>query len=628
MRIGGLGAVGAEVAAVAAVAFGLVVAAPARADHPGPVIARSTTAAPAQVPIQQAAEPPLLPTPQGPCGPGSRPELGIQGRVSRAEHDSGRAAKGYTCNTRWIGHYGKEAPIGTIGGFKVERYVDAAGHECAYYDTTLAYPTNFLDQEGGVSVLDMSDPTKPKLTTRLITPAMLTPHESLVVSKQRGLLAAVAGNAALYPGQVDVYDISQDCRKPVFKSSLPVGVAGHESGFAPDGMTFYSASPASSTIVAVDLTNPSVPVPIWRGDYDSHGLSISNDGNRAYVAGINSGLIILDISEIQARVPNPQEHEIARLTWNSMSIPQNALPVTIKGKPYVVEIDEFGGLSAVGAARIIDISDETAPRVVSNLRLEVHQPQNFTATADDPGAQLPVQGYAGHYCNVPDRHNPGIVACSMILSGLRIFDIRDPLRPKEIAYFNSPIPPRVTPGFEASNWAMSSPSFAPERGEIWYSDGFSGFWAVRPTNGVWPFPNCDGRRSTISGLEKLKLGTSHTDWIVGRGGSAKVAGKNGPDRIIAVGGDDHVCARSGADRIRGGGGDDVIRGQRGRDKIKGGKGVDILRGGYGRDTIRGGPGADRISCGKGAPDLALYGPHDRVGAGCEIRRRLARDRGR
>jgi hypothetical protein len=32
---------------------------------------------------------------------------------------------------------------------------------------------------------------------------------------------------------------------------------------------------------------------------------------------------------------------------------------------------------------------------------------------------------------------------------------------------------------------MSSPSFVPERGEIWYSDGNSGFYDVRLTNGVW-----------------------------------------------------------------------------------------------------------------------------------------------
>jgi hypothetical protein len=162
-------------------------------------------------------------------------------------------------------------------------------------------------------------------------------------------------------------------------------------------------------------------------------LSIGEDGNRAYVAGIDSGLIILDTSQVQARVLNPAVSEVARLQWQSMSIPQNAIPITIDGHPYAVEIDEFGGQEKVGAGRIIDIADERNPRVVSNLRLEVHQQEHFDTLRNDNGARNPVQGYAGHYCNVPRQDDPGIVACSMITSGLRVFDIRDPENPKEIA---------------------------------------------------------------------------------------------------------------------------------------------------------------------------------------------------
>ena len=193
----------------------------------------------------QALEPPLKATPGAECGPGSLPETGVQGRVSREDHLSGRAAQGYTCNAELVGSYEKPTNTGTVGGFKVERYVDAAGHDCAYYDTTLLFPTNLFDVEGGVNVLDMSDPRAPVLTERLVTPAMLSPHESLVVSKQRGLLAAVFGNPTTNVGIVDVYDISEDCRHPELKSSSPVGILGHESGMAPDGRTFYSASPGT-----------------------------------------------------------------------------------------------------------------------------------------------------------------------------------------------------------------------------------------------------------------------------------------------------------------------------------------------------------------------------------------------
>lgn len=444
-------------------------------------------------------------TPKAVCGPGSRPETGLQGRVSRAEHESGRAAEGYTCNTELVGSYIVPDALGTVGGFKVERYVDDAGHECAYYDTTLTYPTNVFDGESGVNVLDMSDPANPVLSARLETPAMLTPHESLIISPQRGLLVAVTGNAALYPGIVDVYDISQDCRSPVLKASAPVGTLGHESGMSVDGLTFYAASPGTPTITAIDLSDPAVPTPVAVLPFYTHGMSLSDDGNRAYLAGVglsgaacaydlscdvpdpdgDHGLVILDVSEVQARKPGAQARVISRLKWDTMSIPQNALPFTRDGHPYLLEIDEFGRKGKVGAARIIDIGDETRPKVVSDLRLEVHNPENHATIADDPGAAFIGQGYAGHYCNIPQRVNPDIVACSMIVSGLRVFDIRDVKNPREIAYFNAPVYPRVTPYLEASNYAMASPSFVPERREIWYSDVYSGFYVIRLTNGVW-----------------------------------------------------------------------------------------------------------------------------------------------
>jgi hypothetical protein len=190
-----------------------------------------------------------------------------------------------------------------------------------------------------------------------------------------------------------------------------------------------------------------------------------------------------------------------------MSIPQNAIPVTIRGRPYLVEVDEFavdesggpipvGNGPRVGAARIIDIADERRPRVVSDLRLEVNQPDRRAALAGDPSTSSPVQGYAAHYCDVPRAADPGIVACSFIASGLRVFDIRDPENPREIAYFVAPATASATSG-EPSNFAMSAPAFAPARQEVWYSDGNSGFYALRLTNRVWPSGGADGGGSLL-----------------------------------------------------------------------------------------------------------------------------------
>ena len=104
---------------------------------------------------------------------------------------------------------------------------------------------------------------------------------------------------------------------------------------------------------------------------------------------------------------------------------------------------------------------------------------------NDNGSDSGLQGYAGHYCSVPSRVEPGVVACSFILSGMRLFDIRDPSHPREIAYAN--YVGTSGQGGASSAYAMSAPTFVPQRGEVWYSDGNSGFYALKVTNGVWPF---------------------------------------------------------------------------------------------------------------------------------------------
>jgi len=430
------------------------------------------------------------PSPAAVCGPGAKPETGRQGRIPQSDLDSGRAAQGYQCNLQQLGHFGER------GGYKVERYKDVAGHECAFYDTTLLFPKDAVaagQDLTGVYALDMTNPAAPIKTATLSSPAMQSPHESMALNQKRGLLAAVTANPAFAPGFVDVYDVSQDCRHPVLKSSEPTGLLGHESGFAPDGLTFYSSSLDARVVSAVDVSNPSLTTLAWSETNQFaqvHGISVSDDGNRAYLS-TREGLKILDVTNVQKRVLNPTVTLVSALTWPEQSTPQIAIPITIKGHAFVAEIDEFGGGSAkIGAARIIDIADEKKPVVISNIRLAVNMPEFQAEQAGDPGATTTFRGYAGHYCDVPQRKDPAIMACTFILSGLRVFDIRDPYNPREIAYFNPPPrklipngPPQADP---VSDYAMSKPTFVPERSEIWYSDGNNGFYSLKLTNGAWP----------------------------------------------------------------------------------------------------------------------------------------------
>ena len=140
-------------------------------------------------------------------------------------------------------------------------------------------------------------------------------------------------------------------------------------------------------------------------------MTLSDDGTRAYAADPTGGdMLILDTTQIQRRNPNAQAFEISRLTWKNASIPQNAIPFTRGGKPYVLEFDEYtqgttslGNSDAVGAARIIDISDERQPRVISNLRLQINQEADHKAAEGRPGHVQPRAGLRGALLQHPAR---------------------------------------------------------------------------------------------------------------------------------------------------------------------------------------------------------------------------------
>ena len=411
----------------------------------------------------------------------ARPEGPMQGRVP-----AGRRG-GLPLQHELVGHEG------ATGGYKVHRFVDKAGHECAYYDTTLLFPTNAQNLSGeptGVAVLDMTDPAKPVRTATLVTPAMQTPHESLVLNEQ----ARAARRGDGQPGRRSRHRRhlrpQRGLPPPGAQSSLPVGVLGHESGFAPDGNTFYATSLGTGHDHRGRRHRPEAAAAVWVGQYHSHGMTVSDDGNRAYLAA-RDGLIILDISEIQARKPNPQVREVSRLdVADTLTIPQVAIPVTIGGKPYLVEIDEFSSGRVDGSV--------AAQRAAGRRRADHRHLRRDDA--EGRGLEHPARGPPAREPR-GDRRRPGR---DEPRAGLRRPLLQRPaarrardrrvlvhrLGPARVRHPRPAAPEgdrllrraadgAARPAATPSNYAMSSPAFVPERGEIWYSDGNSGFYALR-----------------------------------------------------------------------------------------------------------------------------------------------------
>ena len=299
----GIGARGRTSAArvVALLSLAALTAAAPASGHPDPTRQRVNP-----LPVQQAIEPPLAPTEAAECGPGSMPETALQGQVPIADHASGRAAKGYTCNAELVGRYGKPRPAGhdrRVQGRALRRLRRARVRVLRHHPARPDQPDRRRGrgqrarhvgpgESGAHRQADHAgDALAARVAGREPEARACSPRCSATRPSTRGSSTSTTSRPTA----------ATRCSR----SSTPAGVLGHESGMAPDGRTFYSASPSTQTLVAVDISNLSAPVPLWIGPYDSHGLSISDDGNRAYVAGVDSGLIVLDVSEIQARKPEP-----------------------------------------------------------------------------------------------------------------------------------------------------------------------------------------------------------------------------------------------------------------------------------------------------------------------------------
>ncbi len=471
------------------------------------------------------------------CASADVPESGLQGQVPAAVRAAG--FKGFNCNMELVGQY-----VGEGGDWSAATFRDSTGRHCAYYATHGNRPGRMTP---GVPVIDFTDPTKPVRTMSLTSPAMIDPWESLRVNAPRQMLFGGNGDSPTGTGgggpDLDIYDLSADCSAPQLLSSTPLmytkadstsaPMNGHEGNISPDGLTYYVGDLTNKFYHAVDVTNPTRPKIIASFDMakspigtNVHGLSVSKDGNRMYGVATTlgtpadvvdpnfkaaNGFVIFDTSEVQARKPDAQIKVISSAAFKDGALAQHTVITKINGKPHIIMVDEAGpsglataasarascaaGLFPFPTARIYDVSDETKPVLVSKLALETHNPANCDTVIPDV-ADLAVFTYGSHYCSVDDLENTTAMACSYFNSGIRVFDIRDPYRPKEIAYFNPP--GRMTPTLGSAHvgfgqwrpggpdWCASRLDFDKARGTLTTMCQDNGLLVMKFKNGVWP----------------------------------------------------------------------------------------------------------------------------------------------
>lgn len=329
----------------------------------------------------------------------------------------------------------------------------------------------------GTTVLDVSDPTAPQVVQQLKNPPNTHSHkvqiadDILIVNFEK----FPRGGAMPERAGIQILDISDPVnpREIGFFSTGGRGV--HRVWYTGGNYAYLSAEPEGYTdqiMFIVDVSDPTRPgeisrwwipgmwaaggeEPTWPAGlrYAAHHPNVWQD--RAYWGFWDAGIIIMDISD----PANPKK--ISQLAWSpdeggnthtAMPLPdRNLLIVTDEStKPQCQESPR--------RVRVVDISDETRPKVISMFP----EPQgDFCQRGLRFGPHNVHENQPGSF--ISDQ----IIYVTYFNAGLRLVDISDPETPKEIAYYI----PRTPAGQQA---IQTNDVFVAENGLVYISDRVSG----------------------------------------------------------------------------------------------------------------------------------------------------------
>lgn len=317
---------------------------------------------------------------------------------------------------------------------------------------------------GGTSIVDIRDPEDPRLIGRIPAPANTHSHKveivgnTMLINRER-LPDRLGGNySRSWTAGISFYDV-EDPAKPReigFWSCGGIGV--HRMTYWEEPYAFVTAGASDLSeqfLIILDCSDPSQPLEVGRwwypGMYRSEPRTWGADrivklhhalprGNRLYAGMWDLGVVILDISD-----PTTPEL-VSYLDTDRMDGPSRhahtACP--IPGRELLVTTDEcLTAECAEGAfhARLIDISDEKDPKIVSRL--------------PDPQGDFCKRGGRFGPHNIAEPR-PGafqserLVHVTWFNAGIRVFDVSDPATPREVGY-HIPTAPADQPAIQLND---------------------------------------------------------------------------------------------------------------------------------------------------------------------------------
>jgi hypothetical protein len=315
----------------------------------------------------------------------------------------------------------------------------------------------------GTSILDVSDPERPLLVEQIPAPPGTHTHKVQVAD---GLLLVNVErfrDGDPYEAGMVVYDVATDPLAPhVVGLFEPGGLGVHRIVWTGGRWAHASATPdgfADRIWLVIDMSDPSHPVEAarwWLDEppppgrrYAAHHALL--DGDLAYLGYGDAGMVVLDVAEMT------RPRQLARLAWEGGGDTHTCLPLRERGLVVVADEQVVDGLRGPSRlVRVVDATEPAAPRVVG--------------ACPEPERLYDALRYGPHNLH---ENRPGgyrserFVFATYFSAGVRVYDLEDPARPREVAHF-VPEPPRGQPAPQLNDL------FVDANGLVWVTDRVGG----------------------------------------------------------------------------------------------------------------------------------------------------------
>lgn len=356
----------------------------------------------------------------------------------------------------------------------------------------------------GWSILDVTDPTAPQYVAFIPGPENTwTIQIQVAEGKMITALERIAPGWGGVEGQPFaegflIWDVS-DPEKPVQLGHFKTESTGTHRNSYDGGSLVHAAAGApgldGKIYRIVDISDPAKPREVSRfwlpeqqaakggGKFSLHGPA-HIEGDRAYLSYGDGGALILDVSDISR--PKPVSQLLFRGLCSRQGI-HTYLP--LRNRKLALVNDEAiaeSGDEPLNLAGIVDLSDETAPRLIALFPQPVPPPESGLKNFFEKGGRFGPhnQHHPNHQACLEDRDD--VAYLTYFNAGLRVYDLRDARAPKEIAYF-IPADPKVRIGTKPGRLVTQVEDvLVDRRGCIYISEKNQGI-AILRLKEIWPY---------------------------------------------------------------------------------------------------------------------------------------------